>query len=526
MGIASGNTFAEGPDDSSPGGLVWIDGTGLASEILMRKSEQYPTTETPKPEETPQSGGYAAGDTRTFTCVDFHREEDFTINATCEAVGEYCYIFVEAGQTMPRRETEALADAFDTAIFPMDTEVFGNAPNEDGDPHIFLLMSDIRDEEYYNNSTRYVIGGYFSKRVENGIEIIVIDLEADPSEINETIAHEFQHLIHHYCDPGELKWIDEGCSMYAEFVCLGKKQQDAVWHYMRQPDTPLIVADYRFNHDDENNAHYGASYLWTLYLSENFGDLSNRPGHERFIRDLVNSSDTGIQGIDATLALHGYDERFDDIFKQWVVANYLESEGEDPPRGYASIHYPKPPSIAGHIDLEELDGSTYSFPEINMHSWSTAYYKVETDDPERVAFANDQGFWNTSFTDKNGDVIIVISPLNEGGVVTLTVTREPEERIVDFTANVTRGSAPLAVQFTDTSSGNITARLWDFGDTETSLEQNPIHTCSKAGMYIVNLTVTTASGMTENEEKEGYITVKPAREKTAIYEDYRIVAPE
>jgi len=59
----------------------------------------------------------------------------------------------------------------------------------------------------------------------------------------------------------------------------------------------------------------------------------------------------------------------------------------------------------------------------------------------------------------------------------------------NFTANVTAGTIPLAVRFTDTSAGNPTAWLWDFGDGATSTEQHPVHTYTAAGTYTVNLTV-------------------------------------
>ncbi|MEG3056644.1 MAG: hypothetical protein RQM90_11590 [Methanoculleus sp.] len=55
-----------------------------------------------------------------------------------------------------------------------------------------------------------------------------------------------------------------------------------------------------------------------------------------------------------------------------------------------------------------------------------------------------------------------------------TVTRDGYITVLgppsaDFTVNVTRGAAPLAVQFRDTSSGEATSWLWDFGDA-TELE--------------------------------------------------------
>jgi hypothetical protein len=509
VGIVSGSALTGNPDNVSSDGGVWIDGIPSVSGMSAEQDEPYTATETQTLAKKPEPGDYEIGDTRAFVYRDEDTHETNTVNATCEAVGKYCCIFIEEDQTIPEREAEALADAFDTVIYPTDTEVFGNATDVDGYSRIFILLLDIPDRS---------IRGFFDPIIGNDTDLIYVNSEVDLRYINETIAHEFQHLIHHRYDPNETHWVNEGCSVYAEFACFGKQQQDRIYSYMIQPDTPLIVADYRFNWADENDAHYGASYLWTLYLSENFGDLSNRSGSESFIRDLVAANGTGIQGIDETLALHRYEERFDDVFKQWVVANYLESEGADPPLGYALIDYSNPPRISGQVNLTELNESTYSFPEQDMHSWSAAYYEVETDDPERITCSNDRGFWNTSFINADGNVIIVISPLNDGGDVILTVSSGLPDIAADFTANVTSGIAPLLVQFTDTSTGNITAWSWDFGDNETSSEQNPVHTYNKTGTYTVSLTVTEASGATGSEIKEGYITVKALRDIITIYE--------
>ncbi|MDD3915450.1 MAG: PKD domain-containing protein, partial [Bacteroidales bacterium] len=63
-------------------------------------------------------------------------------------------------------------------------------------------------------------------------------------------------------------------------------------------------------------------------------------------------------------------------------------------------------------------------------------------------------------------------------------------KVADFTANTTGGLPPLAIQFTDTSGGNPTGWAWDFGDGNTSTEQNPVHIYTRVGTYPVTLTVT------------------------------------
>src|ERR1043166_702993 len=77
----------------------------------------------------------------------------------------------------------------------------------------------------------------------------------------------------------------------------------------------------------------------------------------------------------------------------------------------------------------------------------------------------------------------------------------------DFVASVTGGKAPLTVQFTDTSNvPSPSGWLWDFGDTQTSTNQNPSHTYAADGSYNVRLTVTGANGQSITQ-KNAYIIV-------------------
>jgi PKD repeat protein len=77
----------------------------------------------------------------------------------------------------------------------------------------------------------------------------------------------------------------------------------------------------------------------------------------------------------------------------------------------------------------------------------------------------------------------------------------------NFTANVTSGTAPLAVQFTDTSLNSPISWLWDFGDSSSSMEQNPVHTY-QSGVFNVSLTVTYTTGSSQIM-KLNYIQVSP-----------------
>lgn len=75
-----------------------------------------------------------------------------------------------------------------------------------------------------------------------------------------------------------------------------------------------------------------------------------------------------------------------------------------------------------------------------------------------------------------------------------------------FTGTPTSGCAPLTVQFTDQSSGDPTDWEWNFGDENTSTDQNPEHIYNQPGTYTVTLTVSNECG--ENTAtKPGFIEV-------------------
>lgn len=79
----------------------------------------------------------------------------------------------------------------------------------------------------------------------------------------------------------------------------------------------------------------------------------------------------------------------------------------------------------------------------------------------------------------------------------------------DFTGIPTTGNAPLTVVFTDRSSGSPTSWNWDFGDGQTSTQQNPVHIFFAQGDYSVTLTVTNSKG-TSTITKQYLIHVLPA----------------
>lgn len=105
--------------------------------------------------------------------------------------------------------------------------------------------------------------------------------------------------------------------------------------------------------------------------------------------------------------------------------------------------------------------------------------------------------------------------------VTLTVSREdqtdtiarknlvvatPPRLEANFTASPRQGPPPLAVRFTDLSTGVPQIWNWSFGDGNTSNEQNPVYIYNYTGTYTVWFTAANIYGSSDMVQPQ-YITV-------------------
>ncbi len=75
-----------------------------------------------------------------------------------------------------------------------------------------------------------------------------------------------------------------------------------------------------------------------------------------------------------------------------------------------------------------------------------------------------------------------------------TSTPDKEPPIANFIVDEIIGRVPFEVQFFDLSENMPTNWLWDFGDSNSSREQNPLHTYTEEGMFSVTLTASNEFG--------------------------------
>lgn len=304
-----------------------ISGTPMLREQKLRFLRDYGIGTRIKPEKGVLTD--LVGDTRLFWAFDFGAASKpyYQTSATCRSIaplssGFNLNIYVEDAEFIrdPSRFTttilDSIANEYRNVILPTETAYFGTPPTGD----FIILLMDIKD-----NGAGSFVSGYFDFRNElpasdnpfspsNGRHMIYMDSkEGTPGSTSSfgTLAHEFQHFIHYNYDPFEQSWVEEGLSGLARFVCGYGHQTSHVTAFSQVPTTSLTFWQGEL-------ANYGATYLFMLYLSEKYGGAAT-------IRAIVANGGTGITGINSALFSRGFLVGVNDIFKNWVVANYLNN---------------------------------------------------------------------------------------------------------------------------------------------------------------------------------------------------------
>ncbi len=278
---------------------------------------------------------YAVGDKQQFWISNSDTQEHKQVTAELKVFTEHVAMWVETGVRFNQRDLEASAKRFEEKTYPTNREFFGSewTPGIDNDVRLHILHARGLGETvagYYSSADEYsrLVNEYSNER-----EMFYISADSGNAKPNSdfydgTLAHEFQHMIHWANDRNETSWVNEGMSELASYLN-DFDPGGADYAYMMKPDTQLTTwAD-----PSETSAteHYGASYLFTAYFLDRFG--------EELTQAVVASPKNGMAGYNEALAKAGRPERFDDIFADWVVANYLDAPQADPSGrfGYSNI---------------------------------------------------------------------------------------------------------------------------------------------------------------------------------------------
>ncbi|MFC2037052.1 hypothetical protein ACFLYD_03650 [Chloroflexota bacterium] len=283
---------------------------------------------------------YELGDALSFWIHDVRTNSFFSTTATLHHETPHVYWWVEEGYDVLTEDLERSAQRFEDQTYPTSHRYFGSewSPGVDSDPHIYIFLGNVPG-----------VGGYFSAPDEypvqvrphsNQHEMFYINLDnAMPGSdyFDGILAHEFQHMIHWATDRDEDTWVNEGLSELAAQVS-GYDVGGSDYLFSLNPDTQLTA----WSELENSGPHYGASYLFLAYFLEQFG--------EEALGQLVNEPANGTSGFDVVLArLAPSPRQFEDVFADWLIANYLDDPNlADGRYGYSEVQIEQPSHTADH----------------------------------------------------------------------------------------------------------------------------------------------------------------------------------
>ncbi len=248
-------------------------------------------------------------------------------------------------------QIQYLGDELRDHIVAVDVDHFG--PITGGqDNALVTLVYNVQDDSYYDCDVTTYTAGYFAPDflTTYDMNVMVIDAfdwanrigtgVARPQLYEGVFAHELEHLLQNYSDPGELSWVDEGLADFAIFLNgYNVGGSHLTYHQVFHRETSLT----RWGGGLEN---YGASYTWTQYLWEQAGgNGGNGPGQytpdftysgvagDLLIKLIFEEPADGMEGVqNAINTFNGLSSGPDlrsttELFKDWALAIYLDQEG-------------------------------------------------------------------------------------------------------------------------------------------------------------------------------------------------------
>lgn len=348
---------------------------------------------------------YSVGDITPFWYKNHETNENVMVNAILAYQSNGLNLWFEEGENFDSEEMVEAADVLENTILPTVRTFFGQelTPGVDGDPRVQIL---------HLESIGGSVAGYFSEADEfvsavnpfsNQKELLYISLEyaeVGSDSYYGVIAHEFQHMIHWATDANEASWLNEGLSELAAHLN-GYTSTGFIESYAARTDTQLN--DF-VQQSEATTAHYGAAFLFTTYFLERFGEEATRA--------LVRSPENGPLSVELTLSEMGSELTFDDLFADWLAANYLD--GLDNTAAIYQYEQLELPDLEPAAEINRFPAAG----QAAVRQYGADYLEIESDEPLTLVFTgttqtgllatiphSGQMFWS-SYAADNSDVTL------------------------------------------------------------------------------------------------------------------------
>ena len=190
-----------------------------------------------------------------------------------------------------------------------------------------------------------------------------------------------------------------------------------------------------------------------------------------------------------------------------VTLNASNSAGSDAETktGYITVNPRVPLADFSGTPRSILEGQSVQFTDESAYvptSWSWTFGDGGSSSLENPSHTyTSTGTYTVSLTATN-------SAGSDGETKTSYITVDYNVPVAEFSGTPRSILEAETVQFNDLSTNSPISWLWDFGDSNSSTQENPSHTYATAGTYTVTLTATNSAG-SDIETKTNYITVDP-----------------
>ena len=260
---------------------------------------------------------YQVGDKDTFwVSRDPNNSQNEKITATLRYINDAVYMWVENGEKVNDAELKKSADYFAENIYPTHHTYLGKEaiPGVDNNPHLNILNARIGGgiAGYYGQSDTLPKAVHSQSNEREMFYMSTLSTRPGSQYYNSVLAHEFAHMIHRYENArGESSWITEGfgdLGMELNGFSAGHQEM-----FAQNPDLQLNA--WEVNPPGVSIPHYGAAYLFLSYQLNRFGI--------DYIRSVFSSDTTGIPSIQQALDKFHQGTSFDNVFADWVAANFL-----------------------------------------------------------------------------------------------------------------------------------------------------------------------------------------------------------
>ncbi len=221
------------------------------------------------------------------------------------------------------------------------------------------------------------------------------------------------------------------------------------------------------------------------------------------MKNVMSGNSTGGNFWGSRSGRDGFSETAIDTDRDGISETQYTSED-----GYITDMYPLVAVIVPEVNFNANPTRGYVPLSVQFTDLSKNAVEWKWDFGDGSPLSAEQNPTHTYSTIGTYTVRLTVSNKNDTKLMTKDIIVEEYKvlPVANFNANPTSGTAPLSVQFTD-SSQNAAAWNWNFGDGATSPEQNPTHTYPAAGTYNVNLLVSNANG-TSPQAATATITVQ------------------